>query len=60
MSVSEKQKQSRNKWDKANMKIVACKIRKEYADQFAKYAADKETTVNALLKEYVYKCIGRS
>ncbi|MGN0182138.1 MAG: hypothetical protein ACI4DP_06990 [Candidatus Ornithomonoglobus sp.] len=60
MAVSEKQKQYRNKWDKANMKLVACKIKKEYADEFMKYAVDKGTTVNALLKDYVYKCIGKS
>lgn len=53
MSVSEAQKKSRNKWDKENMKIVACKIKKEQAELFAQYAADHKTTVNALLREYI-------
>lgn len=53
MSVSESQKKSRNKWDKENMKIVACKIKKEQAELFAQYAADHKTTVNALLREYI-------
>ncbi len=53
MSVSESQKKSRNKWDKENMRIVACKIKKEQAELFAQYAADHKTTVNALLREYI-------
>lgn len=57
MSVSEAQKKSRNKWDKENMKIVACKIKKEQAELFAQYAADHKTTVNALLREYILSTI---
>lgn len=57
MSVSEAQKKSRNKWDKENMKIVACKIKKEQAELFAQYAADHNTTVNALLREYILSTI---
>lgn len=60
MAVSRSKRAANNKWDKNNMKIIACKIKKEYADEFAKYATDKGTTVNALLKKYVYNCIGKS
>ncbi len=60
MPVSRSKRAANNKWDKNNMKIVACKIKKEYADEFTQYAADKGTTVNALLKEYVYKCINKT
>lgn len=60
MTVSRSKRAANNKWDNNNMKIVACKIRKEYADEFTQYATDNETTVNALLKDYVYKCIGKS
>lgn len=55
---SEAQKKSRNKWDKENMKIVACKVKKEYADRFKQYAEDNGTTSNALLKQYIVECIG--
>ena len=37
------------------MKIVACKLRKEHAEQFKQYAKDNGTTPNALLKSYVLK-----
>ena len=57
MPVSESQKKSRNKWDKENMKIVACKIKKEHAELFAQYAADHDTTVNALLREFILEKI---
>lgn len=60
MTVSRSKRAANNKWDKNNMKIVACKIKKEYADEFSQYAADKGTTVNALLKEYICDCIGKS
>lgn len=39
------------------MKIVACKIKKEEAERFKQYAQDHNTTPNALLREYVRKCI---
>lgn len=42
------------------MKIVACKLRKEHAEQFKQYAKDNGTTPNALLKSYVLKTIGKS
>lgn len=58
MAVSESQKKSRNKWDSENMKIVACKIRKDYADRFKKYAENNQTTPNALIRKYIFQCIG--
>ena len=60
MTVSRSKRAANNKWDTNNMKIVACKIKKTYADEFSQYAANKGTTVNALLKEYIYKCINKT
>lgn len=57
MPVSRSKRAANNKWDKENMKIVACKLRKDYAEKFMKYAADKGTTANALLKEYILTTI---
>lgn len=48
--VKEAQKQSRNKWDKANMTVLGCKVRKDYAEKVREKAADEGTTVNAILK----------
>ena len=57
MAISEAHKKGNRKWDAANMKIVACKIKKEEAERFKQYAQDHNTTPNALLREYVRKCI---
>ena len=57
MAVSRAKRQANNKWDTENMKIVACKVKKEDAQAFKEYADKKETTPNALLRGYIYKCI---
>ena len=53
MTVSRAKRASNNKWDKENMKIVACKIRKEDAE-------NNNTTPNSLLRNYIYQCIGKT
>lgn len=58
MAVSEAHKRGNRKWDKENMKIVACKLRKEQAERFKQYAEDNGTTVNALIKNFVLEKIG--
>lgn len=60
MAVSRAKRASNNKWDKENMKIVACKIKIDDADAFKKYAEDNSTTPNALLRKYIYSCIGKN
>ena len=47
--VTEAKRKSNNKWDKENMTILACKVRKDYAQQIKQTAADRGTTVNAVL-----------
>ena len=59
MAVSRAKRASNNKWDKENMKIVACKIKKDDAELFKEYAENNKTTPNALLRTYIYKCIGK-
>ena len=58
MTVPRKKRASNNKWDKENMKIVACKIRADKAERFKQYAEENKTTPNALLRGYIYDCIG--
>lgn len=60
MAVSRAKRDANNRWDKENMQLVACKIRKEDALAFKEYANENNTTVNALLREYIYKCINKS
>lgn len=59
MPVSRSKRAANNKWDAENMKHVACKIKKEDAEAFKEYADERKTTPNALLKGYIYKCIGK-
>lgn len=58
MAVSNAQKKSRDKWDKANMSVLGCKVRKEQAEKFKQYAAEQGKTANAVLKDYVLEKIG--
>lgn len=57
VAVSEAQKKSRDKWDKANMITLGCKVKKEQAEKFKEYAKKMGVTSNTLLKEFVLKCI---
>lgn len=53
MAVSEKKKISNAKWDKANMTVLACKVRKDTADRFKALCAEANTTPNAVLQQAV-------
>lgn len=59
MAVTRAKRAANDKWDAANMKHIACKVRKEDADAFKKYADERNTNPNALLKGFVYRCIGK-
>ena len=59
MPISRAKRQANNKWDSENMKIVACKVKKEDAQAFKDYAEEHKTTPNALLRKYIYKCIDK-
>ena len=56
--VSAAKRRANDAWDKANMAMLACKIRKDAAERFKDYAAAQGTTVNALLRGYIMQCIG--
>lgn len=57
MAVSESKKKANMKWDSANMATLACKVKKEQAEQFKAYCAGAGKTVNAVLQDYVVDCI---
>lgn len=57
MAVSEARKKANDKWDKANMAYVTCKVKKEQAEQFRDYCERIGKTPNAVIKEYVISCI---
>lgn len=49
--VTPKKRKSNNAWDAANMTVLGCKVRKEYADQVRAVCAANGDTVNAILKQ---------
>lgn len=51
MAVSEKKKISNARWDKENMTTLACRVRKDFAEQFKAACTDAGTTSNAVLKQ---------
>lgn len=51
MAISEKKKISNAKWDKENMSVLACKVRKDFAEEFRAACAASGTTSNAVLKQ---------
>lgn len=57
MSVSEAQKKANRQWDKENMITLGCKVKREQAEKFKKYAVDNGKTANALLKDFVLEKI---
>lgn len=57
MSPSEAQKKASLKWDKENMTVLGCKVRKAQAEAFKSYCTNQGKTSNMVLKEYVVNCI---
>lgn len=51
--ISEKKKASNAKWDKENMTSLACRVKKDYAENFKAACAKAGTTPNAVLKQAV-------
>lgn len=57
MTVSEARRKANAKWDKENLTIIGCRLRKEKAEEFKQYAKNHNTTPNALLKEFINDCL---
>ena len=48
--VTEAKKRSNQKWDKANLTVLGCKVRKDYADRVRQACADNGEAVNAVIR----------
>lgn len=55
--TSKAKREANDRWDKEHMITLGCKVKREEAATFKEYADSKGKTSNALLKEFVYKCI---
>ena len=60
MPVSEAKKKANAKWDNENMATIACKMKKNQAERFKSYCIAQGKTSNAVLREYVLRCIGEA
>ena len=58
MAPSDAHKKASQKWDKENMTVLGCKVKKDQAAAFKEYCAGQGKTSNTVLKEYVLDCIG--
>ena len=58
MAPRESQKKASLKWDKENMTVLSCKIRKPQATAFKAYCENQGSTSNTVLKDFVLGCIG--
>ena len=57
MAMTEAQKKANKKYQAKTIASLACRVKKEQAEQFKAYCADKGKTTNAVLREYVLRCI---
>ena len=60
MAPSEAKKRANKKYQQKNIASLACRVKKEQAEKFKEYCADRGETPNAVLREYVLDCIGEN
>lgn len=54
------QKRARNKWDAENMAIVACRMRRDLAEEFKAAAKADGTTPNELIRGWISEYMQKS
>lgn len=60
MAPTEAQKRASAKYQEKTIASLACRVKKEQAEKFKKYCDKQGKTSNAVLREFVLKCIGES
>ena len=60
MAPTEAQKRASAKYQEKTIASLACRVKKEQAEKFKEYCAEQGKTSNAVLREFVLKCIGES
>ena len=51
--VTRAKRANNNKWDAANMTVLGCKVKREYADVFRKACLESGTTPNEVFKNAI-------
>lgn len=59
MALTEAKRKANNKWDSANMTVLGCKVRKDYAEEVKARAKEQGTTVNAIFTQALKDFMGR-
>jgi len=59
MAVSKAKRAANNKWDRENMKVIACKIKKERGELFRELCERDGKTANAVLTELIEQYIAQ-
>ena len=49
--VTRAKRESNNRWDRDNMTVLGCKVKREYADQAREAAQAAGTSINAVLRQ---------
>ena len=60
MSQSEARKRASAKYHREHIASLACRVKKEQAEQFKAYCETLGKTSNAVLREYVLECIANN
>ena len=60
MAPTEAQKRASAKYQEKTIASLACRVKKEQAEKFKEYCASQGKTSNAILREFVMRCIGES
>lgn len=60
MAPTEAQKRASAKYQEKNIASLACRVKKEQAEKFKEYCTGLGKTSNAVLREFVMKCIGEN
>lgn len=60
MSPSEAQKKASAKYHRENIASIACRVKKDQAEKFKDYCASLGKTSNAVIREYVLRCINEA
>lgn len=58
MPPTDAQKRASAKYQEKTIASLACRVKKEQAEKFKAYCSEHGKTSNAVLREFVLKCIG--
>ena len=60
MALTDAQKRANSKYQAKTIASLACRVKKEQAEEFKFYCTVRGKTSNAVLKDYVLDCIGEN